>query len=75
MALDEWTDEEIDAMVEVGGNSSANSIYEAHVPEGVKPGPDASVEQRTKFIRYVVGHVLHSYDNNSLVCNCMIIDY
>ncbi|XP_071716456.1 ADP-ribosylation factor GTPase-activating protein AGD12-like [Rutidosis leptorrhynchoides] len=51
VALDEWTDEEIDAMVEVGGNSSANSIYEAHVPDGVKPGPDASIEQRTKFIR------------------------
>ncbi|XP_071701109.1 ADP-ribosylation factor GTPase-activating protein AGD12-like [Rutidosis leptorrhynchoides] len=51
VALDDWADEEIDAMVEVGGNSCANSIYEANVPEGVKPGPDASVEQRTKFIR------------------------
>lgn len=51
VALDEWEDEEIEAMVEVGGNSSANSIYEAHVPEGVKPGPDASHEQRSNFIR------------------------
>ncbi|KAI3681189.1 hypothetical protein L6452_35974 [Arctium lappa] len=52
VTLDEWTDEEIDAMVEVGGNSSANSIYEAHFPEGVtKPGPDASHEQRARFIR------------------------
>ncbi|KVH89320.1 Arf GTPase activating protein, partial [Cynara cardunculus var. scolymus] len=49
VTLDEWTDEEIDAMVEVGGNSSANSIYEGHFPEGVtKPGPDASHEQRAK---------------------------
>ncbi|KAL8235911.1 hypothetical protein R6Q59_016992 [Mikania micrantha] len=51
VTIDEWTDEEIDAMVEVGGNSSANSIYEAHVPEKAKPGPDAGIEQRTKFIR------------------------
>lgn len=39
-------------MVEVGGNSSANSIYEAFIPEGyAKPGPDASHELRAKFIR------------------------
>nr|XP_027191403.1 ADP-ribosylation factor GTPase-activating protein AGD12-like isoform X2 [Cicer arietinum]XP_027191404.1 ADP-ribosylation factor GTPase-activating protein AGD12-like isoform X2 [Cicer arietinum] len=39
-------------MVEVGGNASANSIYEAYIPEGcTKPGPDASHEQRVKFIR------------------------
>nr|XP_043620321.1 ADP-ribosylation factor GTPase-activating protein AGD12-like [Erigeron canadensis] len=52
VTLDEWTDEDIEAMVEVGGNSFANSIYEAHIPEGVsKPGPDASIQQRTQFIR------------------------
>ncbi|TXG48120.1 hypothetical protein EZV62_027414 [Acer yangbiense] len=52
VTLDDWSDDEIDAMVEVGGNSSANSIYEAFIPEGVsKPGPDSSHEQRTKFIR------------------------
>ncbi|KAK0579079.1 hypothetical protein LWI29_020665 [Acer saccharum] len=52
VTLDDWSDDEIDAMVEVGGNSSANSIYEAFIPEGVsRPGPDSSHEQRTKFIR------------------------
>lgn len=52
MTLDEWSDDEIDAMIEVGGNSSANSIYEAYIPvEFTKPGPDASHEQRAKFIR------------------------
>lgn len=52
MTLDDWSDDEIDAMIEVGGNSSANSIYEAFIPEGVKkPGPDASHEERTRFIR------------------------
>lgn len=52
VTLDEWSDEGIDAMIEVGGNASANSIYEAYIPDGVsKPGPDASHEQRAKFIR------------------------
>ncbi|GMN54648.1 hypothetical protein TIFTF001_023771 [Ficus carica] len=52
VTLDEWSDDEIDSMIEVGGNSSANSIYEAFIPEGFrKPGPDASHEERSKFIR------------------------
>jgi stromal membrane-associated protein len=52
VTLDDWSDDEIDSMVEVGGNSSANSIYEAFIPEGyAKPGPDASHELRAKFIR------------------------
>ncbi|XP_022642321.1 probable ADP-ribosylation factor GTPase-activating protein AGD13 isoform X3 [Vigna radiata var. radiata] len=39
-------------MMEVGGNASANSIYEAYIPDGVtKPGPDAGHEQRSNFIR------------------------
>ncbi|KAL6198486.1 hypothetical protein ACLB2K_028275 [Fragaria x ananassa] len=52
LTLDEWSDDEIEAMTEVGGNSSANSIYEAFLPEGYsKPGPDAGHEERSKFIR------------------------
>ncbi|XP_058749473.1 ADP-ribosylation factor GTPase-activating protein AGD12-like [Vicia villosa] len=52
VTLDEWSEDEVDAMIEVGGNASANSIYEAYFPEGyTKPGPDASNEQRSKFIR------------------------
>ncbi|KAI8524524.1 hypothetical protein RHMOL_Rhmol13G0156000 [Rhododendron molle] len=52
VTLDEWTDDEIDAMVEVGGNASANSIYEAFIPEGYsKPSADSGHEERAKFIR------------------------
>lgn len=52
VTLDEWSDDEVDGMVEVGGNASANSIYEAYIPEGVsKPTPDAGHEQRSSFIR------------------------
>ncbi|XP_010537911.1 PREDICTED: probable ADP-ribosylation factor GTPase-activating protein AGD13 isoform X2 [Tarenaya hassleriana] len=52
VTLDEWSDEEVDSMIEVGGNASANSIYEAFIPEGCsKPRPDASHDQRMRFIR------------------------
>uniref|UniRef100_A0A2P2JRG7 ARF GTPase activator n=2 Tax=Rhizophora mucronata TaxID=61149 RepID=A0A2P2JRG7_RHIMU len=52
VVLDDWSDDEIDAMIEVGGNSSANAIYEAFMPEGFsKPGPDASHNERMRFIR------------------------
>ncbi|EPS70992.1 hypothetical protein M569_03763 [Genlisea aurea] len=52
VTLDEWSDYEIDSMIEVGGNASANSTYEAHIPEGVsKPGPDSSHHVLTQFIR------------------------
>ncbi|XP_027101485.1 ADP-ribosylation factor GTPase-activating protein AGD12-like [Coffea arabica] len=52
VTLDEWSDDEIESMIEVGGNASANSIYEAYIPEGIsKPGPDATHDARSKFIR------------------------
>ncbi|OMO73846.1 C2 calcium-dependent membrane targeting [Corchorus olitorius] len=51
VTLDEWSDEEIDAMIEVGGNASANAIYEAYIPENYsKPGPDSSHDERRRFI-------------------------
>lgn len=52
VTLDDWSDDEIDALMEIGGNAAANSIYEAYFPEGVsKPGPRASNEERSKYIR------------------------
>ncbi|KAL1805842.1 hypothetical protein ACET3Z_028910 [Daucus carota] len=52
VTLDDWDNDQIDSMIEVGGNAAANSIYEACIPEGVsKPGPNASHEERSKFIR------------------------
>uniref|UniRef100_A0A7N1A092 C2 domain-containing protein n=1 Tax=Kalanchoe fedtschenkoi TaxID=63787 RepID=A0A7N1A092_KALFE len=52
VSLDKWSDEEIDSMIEVGGNNAANAVYEAFLPEGYsKPSPDAGNEERVKFIR------------------------
>ncbi|XP_042037660.1 ADP-ribosylation factor GTPase-activating protein AGD12-like [Salvia splendens] len=52
VTLDEWNEEDIEAVIEVGGNASANSIYESYLPEGVsKPAHDAGHEERTQFIK------------------------
>jgi stromal membrane-associated protein len=52
VTLDQWTDAEINPMIEVGGNSYANAIYEAFLPMGYdKPHPDSTQEERTNFIR------------------------
>ncbi|KXG29722.1 hypothetical protein SORBI_3004G081100 [Sorghum bicolor] len=52
VTLDKWSDSEVDSMIEVGGNSQANAIYEAFLPEGYqKPHPDSTQEVREKFIR------------------------
>lgn len=52
VTLDDWSDEDVDSMMEVGGNAAANAIYEAFIPEGYsKPGPDAGHADRLKFIR------------------------
>lgn len=70
VALDDWSDDEIDAMVEVGGNSSANSIYEAFIPEGVtKPKPNSSHEERMRFIRLDERKLFH-HKSGSL---CMVV--
>ncbi|XP_074574512.1 putative ADP-ribosylation factor GTPase-activating protein AGD13 [Curcuma longa] len=52
LTLEEWSESDIDSMFEVGGNTYANSIYEAFLPKGYrKPKPDSSNEERSKFIR------------------------
>lgn len=52
VTLDDWSDSDIDSMIEVGGNSYANSIYEAFLPKDhPKPKPDSSMDYRNKFIR------------------------
>ncbi|KAL3622616.1 hypothetical protein CASFOL_034027 [Castilleja foliolosa] len=50
--LDAWTDEQVDALIEMGGNDAVNLKYEAHIPENIsKPKPDSSTDERADFIR------------------------
>ncbi|KAK1291195.1 putative ADP-ribosylation factor GTPase-activating protein AGD11 [Acorus calamus] len=50
--LDDWTDEQIESLEDMGGNAASNMIYEAYLPENIKkPRPDSSIEERSDFIR------------------------
>ncbi|PHU09288.1 putative ADP-ribosylation factor GTPase-activating protein AGD11, partial [Capsicum chinense] len=50
--LDEWTNDQVDGMIEMGGNTVANMKYEAAIPDSYrKPRPESSIEERTDFIR------------------------
>lgn len=52
ITLDEWSEEEIESVLEVGGNSYANATYEAFLPKGFsKPKSSSSTEERMDFIR------------------------
>ncbi|KAM7512401.1 hypothetical protein LguiB_011276 [Lonicera macranthoides] len=49
--LDEWTDDEVNVLTEMGGNTIINMKYEACIPEYYKkPKPDSSIEERADFI-------------------------
>ncbi|XP_074582034.1 putative ADP-ribosylation factor GTPase-activating protein AGD11 isoform X1 [Curcuma longa] len=50
--LDDWTDEQVDFIIEAGGNATVNMSYEAFLPENIrKPRPDSSIKERSDFIR------------------------
>ncbi|XP_077241677.1 calcium-dependent ARF-type GTPase activating protein family [Tasmannia lanceolata] len=50
--LDEWTEEQVDSLEDMGGNTAVNMRYEAFLPENLrKPKPDSPIEERVDFIR------------------------
>lgn len=52
MKLDEWADEQVDALEDIGGNKASNGRYEAFLPENVKkPNADSTIEERYDFIK------------------------
>ncbi|XP_078154386.1 ADP-ribosylation factor GTPase-activating protein AGD12-like [Carex rostrata] len=52
VTLDEWTEDQIDSMLQVGGNSYANTVYEAFLPKDYpRPTANSSNEERADFIR------------------------
>ncbi|KAM7476856.1 hypothetical protein LguiB_024099 [Lonicera macranthoides] len=66
--LDDWTDEQVDSLIGLGGNTVVNLKYEACIPENVtKPNPDSTSEDRSDFIRrkYELQQFLNSDEQNS----------
>ncbi|KAG0503126.1 hypothetical protein HPP92_003198 [Vanilla planifolia] len=56
--LDEWTDEQVDSLIDGGGNAVVNMRYEAFLPEEFKkPKPDAQIEERSDFINNILASV------------------
>jgi stromal membrane-associated protein len=52
--LDDWTNEQVDILIDHGGNAAVNTKYEAYLPENYKkPKPDSSSDERTDFIKYI----------------------
>ncbi|KAF8396239.1 hypothetical protein HHK36_017854 [Tetracentron sinense] len=63
--LDEWTDEQVDSLVDMGGNTVVNMKYEAFIPDTFrKPRPDSSIEERSDFIRRK--YELHQFLNSNV---------
>ena len=50
--LDEWTEDQVEALAEMGGNVEVNKRYEACIPRNIKkPRPDSHSDERSNFIR------------------------
>ncbi|XP_076897233.1 putative ADP-ribosylation factor GTPase-activating protein AGD11 isoform X2 [Bidens hawaiensis] len=61
--LDEWTEEDVDNLIKLGGNTAVNLKYEDSIPNSCrKPQPDSSIEDRTDFIKrkYVMQQFLNT---------------
>jgi len=67
--LDEWTDEQVDNLENLGGNIAVNQKYEACIPNNLKkPKPDSSIEERLDFIRRKYEMLEFSDSNDQLFC-------
>ncbi|KAH9621225.1 hypothetical protein KSS87_004560 [Heliosperma pusillum] len=66
--LDDWTDDQVTILSEMGGNIVANKKYEACIPGNImKPRSDSSIEERADFIRrkYELQQFINSDENTS----------
>ncbi|KMZ70853.1 ARF-GAP domain 13 [Zostera marina] len=61
--LDEWSEEQVNALVVGGGNVAVNTRYEVFIPKNFKKlKPDSSAEDRTDFIRKKYLQLLSHYN-------------
>ncbi|KAJ9190577.1 hypothetical protein P3X46_001764 [Hevea brasiliensis] len=67
--LDEWTDEQVNDFIDLGGNTIANKKYEACIPDEYrKPTPDASIDERSEFIRRKYEHLQFLGTDEQIIC-------
>ncbi|XP_021296890.1 probable ADP-ribosylation factor GTPase-activating protein AGD11 isoform X2 [Herrania umbratica] len=67
--LDEWTDDQVDSLVNLGGNTVANNKYEACLPDNLKkPRPDSSIEERSDFIKRKYEMLQFLDGNEQMIC-------
>ncbi|KAG2668868.1 hypothetical protein I3760_14G009200 [Carya illinoinensis] len=69
MKLDEWTDEQVEALEILGGNFEVNKKYEACIPDKLKkPKPESSIEDRVNFIRRKYEQLEFLNSDDSMSC-------
>ncbi|XP_050235242.1 probable ADP-ribosylation factor GTPase-activating protein AGD11 [Mercurialis annua] len=67
--LDEWTDEQVNNFIDLGGNIAANKKYEACIPvDFKKPKADATIEDRSDFIRRKYEHLQFLSSSEQMIC-------
>ncbi|GAB2216539.1 hypothetical protein Droror1_Dr00024314 [Drosera rotundifolia] len=67
--LDEWSEDQVNALAEMGGNLVANMKYEACIPGSVKKlKPDSSIDDRSDFIRRKYEQHQFTYSDTDNCC-------
>ncbi|KAL8248299.1 hypothetical protein R6Q59_005167 [Mikania micrantha] len=76
--LDEWTEEDVDNVIKLGGNTKVNLKYEDSIPNNCrKPQPDSTIDERTDFIKrkYVMQQFLNTEEQLSCPFNPAAFQY
>ncbi|WJX87250.1 putative ADP-ribosylation factor GTPase-activating protein agd11 [Trifolium repens] len=69
LKLDQWTDEQVDALEKLGGNTLLNKKYEAYIPSTIKkPKPHTSIEERSEYIRKKYEQLLFMECDDNAAC-------
>ncbi|KAF7824706.1 putative ADP-ribosylation factor GTPase-activating protein AGD11 isoform X1 [Senna tora] len=69
LKLDQWTDDQVDALAKLGGNTLLNKKYEACIPSNItKPKPTSTIEERADFIRRKYELLQFSESDERLAC-------
>ncbi|CAJ2657397.1 probable ADP-ribosylation factor GTPase-activating protein AGD11 [Trifolium pratense] len=69
LKLDQWTDEQVDALEKLGGNTLLNKKYEAFLPSHIKkPKPHTSIEERSEYIRKKYEQLLFMECDDNAAC-------